>query len=159
MTVERLFNENSYCLGFTDFGLPFTVYGLRVVAVRYADCADKFNENDNESENCYCLKFESVRSVRSVFFLPRIIRIERMIINSLIAASLSGSFLSARLRRPLTEPSRCLRHCRFALRLSLYVGTVALQRELFLFPHRGPRHDSQRKSSRCLQHSLILDRK
>ena len=43
--------------------------------------------------------------------------------------------------------------CRFALRLSLYVGTVALQRDFFLFPQRGPRHDSQQKSSRCLWHS------
>ena len=40
-----------------------------------------------------------------MFFLPRIIRINTDNQNSLIAASLSGSYLSARLRRPLTEPS------------------------------------------------------
>ena len=78
------------------------------------------------------------KSVRSVFFNHGLFGLTRISINSIIAASLSGSYLSARLRRPLTEPSRCLRHCRFALRLSLYVATGFA--------------DSQRKSSRCLRH-------
>ena len=60
-------------------------------------------------------KRKSVRSVRSVFFNHGLFGLTRISINYIIATSLSDSYLSARLRRPLTEPSRCLRHCRFAL--------------------------------------------